>query len=431
MNSAQAARRRLWLALTFVSTLAATPLTFADPIPAPRIPATDFPITRYGAVPDGHTPATAAIQNAIAAASAAGGGVVHVPAGVFLTGPFTLASCIDLHLDAGAVLRLDDHLANYPIEKKRYQDAITAHEAHDLAISGSGTIDGQGAAWWTEFRRNPGMTHRPYLIKLMNCERVEVSGVTLQNSPMFHLVTTECTDVYLHDLEIHAPAKAPNTDGIDPSGWNYLITRCHIDTGDDNIAIKPCRNRTPGDRHFLVTDCRFDHGHGMSVGGGTAGGLDDLVVRHCTFADTDNGLRIKTHRGGGGLLQHVLYEDLTLTRVKNPIIIIDWYPESKAPKNPATEPAAPVDDLTPFNQDITLRNVTVTNCPYAGVIRGLPEAPIQRVRLENVHLSANTGFKVIHARDVQFVNSTITAASGPNLLIVDAQVTGLTPDSQP
>jgi len=390
--------------------------------------ATTFSIRDFGATGDGHTLDTSAIQKAVNTAAAAGGGTVLVPAGSFLTDPFTLASGIDFHLDAGAVLRIDNDLNRYPVSRKRYQDAITATDAHDLGISGTGVIDGQGAAWWQAFRDNPNMTHRPYLIKFLHCTRLKVTGVTLRNSPMFHLVTQNCTDVTIAGITIKSPEHAANTDGIDPSGWNFLITDCNIDTGDDDIAIKPApgSGRTPGNKHFVVKNCTFGHGHGMSVGGGSAGGLEDLLVDNCTFNQTDYGIRIKTVRGNGGLLKDCVYENLHLTAIqKSPISIMDYYPERNAPKDPATEAAAPVTDRTPYNQNILIQNVTATGCPNAGILRGLPEAPLDGITFSNVNLSAETGMTIYHARNVKFINSTITPVKGASLITHDATVSGL------
>jgi polygalacturonase len=306
-------------------------------------------------------------------------------------------------------------------------DSITASGAHDLEIGGEGTIDGQGKAWWAAFRADAKMTHRPYLIKLLNCTRVRVSGVTLSNSPMFHLVPQNCTDVTIQGITIHAPGNAPNTDGIDPSGWNFLIADCAIDTGDDDIAIKPAGGgRTPGDKNFTVRHCAFGHGHGCSVGSGSAGGLENLTVSDCTFNQTDYGIRIKTVRGNGGLLKNCIYENLKMTALtKSPISIIDYYPERNAPKDPATEAAEPVTSRTPLNENIIIRNVTATGCPNAGIIRGLPEAPINGLTFSNVTISAKIGMKIYHAKGVRFVGSKITVESGKVLTTFDAEVAGM------
>ncbi len=400
-------------------------LCAAQSIPLPVIPGAAFKITNFGAVGDSKTLDTSAIQKTIDAASRAGGGTVLVPAGKFLTGPFTLASGINLELAKDAVILISDDRMAYPVSQSRYVDAITARDAHDIKISGAGTIDGQGQSWWAAFRSDPGMTHRPYLIRFSRCQRVEIADVTLRNSPMFHLVPQNCTDVTIRGITILSPTNAPNTDGIDPSGWNFLIADCTIDTGDDNIAIKPTGERQPGNDNFLITGCRFLHGHGMSVGSGTAGGLDQLTVSNCAFVGTDSGIRIKTLRGNGGLLQNAICENLTMDAVKNPIYIIDWYPERNAPTNPATEKAEPVGPTTPFNKSIVIRNVTATNCLTAGVIRGLPEAPIADVLLTNVTISAETGMTIYHAKGIKFVASKINAHRGGNITAFDARIEGL------
>jgi len=402
----------------------------AQEIPLPVIPPTVFNITNYGAVGDGRKLNTTAIQKTIDACSAAGGGTVQVPAGKFLFGPITLASGINLHLDQGAILLMSDDMAAYPVKADRYQDCITVANGHDIEISGDGVIDGQGQAWWTAFMADlkapqQTMPHRPYMTKLSNCTRLRVSGVTLQNSPMFHLVTQNCTDVTIQNVTIKSPATAANTDGIDPSGWNYLITGCLIDTGDDNIAIKPTAGRTPGDNNFMVKNCAFMHGHGISIGSGTFNGLENLTVSNCTFVGTDSGIRIKTLRGNGGLLQNVTYENITMTNVGNPIYINDYYPERNAPKNPSAETAEPVTDRTPINKNITFRDLIVTNCPNAGTIRGLPEMPIAGMTFSNVNIAAKTGLKIYHARAVRFINSKITVESGKALTTYNAEVTGL------
>jgi polygalacturonase len=391
----------------------------------PTIPTNVFNVTQNGAIGDGKTMNTAAIQKTIDAAAKAGGGIVWIPEGKFLTDPFTLASGINLHLARGAVILISDDLTNYPVARNRYVDSITASDAHDLEISGEGAIDGQGQASWTAFRANPNMTHRPYMIKFSNCSRVRIQGVTLQNAPCFHLVPQNCTDLTIQNITIHSPATSPNTDGIDPSGWNYLVRDCTIDVGDDNIAIKPTNGRKPGTKNFLVVNCKFIHGHGMSIGSGTGGGIEDLVVRDCSFESTDSGIRIKTGRGTGGLLQNLLYENLTMNSVKNPIYIIDWYPERNAPKDPATEQAEPVTDRTPVNRNITIRNLTATNCPTAGTIRGLPEAPIESVTLSNVVIAGKSGMKIYHAKGIRFINSKVTAESGKTLTTFNAEVSGL------
>jgi polygalacturonase len=400
-------------------------LTASAQTPAlPDIPTNTYSVVQLGAVGDGHTLNTAAIQNAIATVGATGGTLVF-PAGKYLTGPFTLTNRLNLHLDRDAVILISDDLDAHPVAGKRYVDCIYAADGHDIAITGDGTIDGQGAAWWKAFDADPAMTHRPFLVKIDNCSRVLISDVTLRNSPMFHLVPQHCTDVTIRHVTIKSPANTHNTDGIDPSGWNYLITGCTIDDGDDNIAIKPADDRKPGDKNFLVTGCTFLHGHGMSIGSGSHGGLENLVVSNCTFNGTAAGIRIKTGRTVGGRLHNITYEDLSMNNVKNAISIIDFYPERNAPKDPAAEKPQPVTTRTPFVDGIIIRDVTATNCPSAGTIRGLPEAPVTDVSFSNVHISAVTGLKIYHARNIRFSQSAIISKTGKAVTTIDAEVSGL------
>jgi len=408
--------------LAFLLPLSAHAQTSPAPPPAlPVIPTKTFSVADDGAVGDGKTLDTAALQKAIDAVARAGGGTLLLPPGKYLTGPLVLTSNLNLQLAKGAVLLISDNLATYPQDSHGYQSSLTAAHAHDLEISGQGIIDGQGEAWWKAFEADKAMTHRPYLIKLERCNRVLITGVTLQNSPMFHLVPYRCADVTIRGVTITAPATAHNTDGIDPSGTHYLIDGCTIDTGDDNIAIKP--GGAEINQNFTITHCDFRHGHGLSIGSGTEGGLDHLSVTDCTFEGTTAGIRIKTLRGHGGLLQNLTYDRLTMTGVQNPIEIVDYYP--KLPATPTADPAQPVTPLTPQFAAITIKNLISTKSPNAGTIWGLPEMPISGITFTNVHLSAALGLKIVHARDIHFSDSDIKTDSGPKLILSDAQPTGL------
>jgi polygalacturonase len=387
----------------------------------PVIPDKTFSVTDYGAVGDCTTMNTAALQKAIDAVSQAGGGTLTVPAGKFLTGPLTLASSMNLQLAKDAVLLISNDMATYPSENSRCQNCVSANDAHDIEISGEGTIDGQGAVWWKAFRANNAMTHRPYMVSLSHCTRVEVTGVTLTNSPMFHLVPGRCTDVTIKGVTIIAPPDSPNTDGIDPSGSNYLIDGCTIDTGDDNIAVKPAS--TEKDQNYTITNCKFLRGHGMSLGSGSDGGIENMTVSNCTFDGTTSGIRIKTGRGKGGLVRNITYDHLTMTKVKIPVNIADYYP--KPPSTPTEDPAQAVTPLTPTFAAITISNVTSTGSPSAGLIWGLPEMPITGITFNNVHISAAKGLTVVHAHDIHFSNSDITVESGDKLILSDAEATGL------
>jgi polygalacturonase len=397
----------------------------------PRIPNATFNITDYGAVGDGKTLCTDAITKTIAAAESAGGGIVEIPPGKFLTGPFALASNLNLHLDSGATLVFSDQRKDFKLVDDGYENCITAHDCHDLEITGSGTIDGQGKSWWDEFSKfkhgdaGQAPPHRPYLIIVINCTRFMVQGVTLTNSPMFHLVPRTCQDVTIDSVNIKAPALSPNTDGIDPSGWNFLISRCTIDTGDDNIALKPrpVPNHSASCENFLIEYCRFIHGHGMSIGGGSYGGVRNMTVRNCSFEDTDSGVRLKSGRDRGGLAENLTYQNLTMKRVKTSIFITSYYPI--IPDYPDLDPAQKITGRTPIWRNIVIDHVSSEDGITSVRILGLGEMPVQDVALSNVRITSQKPMQIIHAHAVTFTNSHVTNTSGQPNQLVDAQVKGL------
>ena len=394
--------------------------------PKPTIPNATFDITAYGAVGDGTTDNSAAIQATINAANAAGGGIVVVPAAPkpYECGPITLASNLNLQIQNGATLQCIAY-SRYPLNGSAYVNFISAIDVHDIEISGAGTIDGQGADWWTAFNANDSMPHRPYLIKLSPCTTVYVHDVTLSNSPMFHLAI-KALNVTIDGITISAPASAPNTDGIDPSGSNYLIEHCTISTGDDNIALKP-GNDACG--NFTITDCTFGTGHGLSVGGQTNYGLDSLNVSHCTFTGTTNGIRLKANRTNGGLVQNLLYSDITMDKVSYPILITSYYEQTFS----ATDSSQPVTSTTPVWKNITIRNLVSTNSTSAAItLQGLPEMPIQNLTFAHAVFTGTKNFSITHAHGVNFFNTSYNgAATGLVTSPVDATIFHLTITAQP
>jgi hypothetical protein len=439
------------LLLTFTSALS---LPFASSASAQAVLPENFTVAQpqiaqhtikfsdFGAVADGKTLNTDAFKKAVAAIDQQGGGKVEIPAGTYLTGPFKLTNNIELHLADGATIKFTDDRSQFKLTDGGYEICLSAENCHDIAITGKGIIDGSGQSWWSEFRAYQDITrgktkppagtkpaplpHRPYLIWLNNCSRLLLKDVTLTNSPMFHFVPKDCHDVTIDSVTITAPDTSPNTDGIDPSGSNYHIFNCTIDTGDDNIALKPhpAPEGHAGCENFLIEHMIFRHGHGMSIGGGSHGGVRNMLVRDCTFENTDAGVRMKAGRDRGGIVEHLTYENLQMTDVKTPINIISYYPS--VPSDLANDSAQPITDHTPIWKDLVIHNLTATGANLGCQIVGLAEQHAQNILLENVNISSNgVPCQIIHADDIKFVNSKITGAPGTPNQIVDSKVEGL------
>jgi polygalacturonase len=403
-------------------------------------PAKIYQIKDFGAKGDGKTLDTAAIQKALDACGAAGGGTVRLTPGTYLSQPLTLRNRTTLLLEAGAKLQATDAESDFAGDKPgSFIPFIAGRNLADVAILGPGVIDGAGARWWVPAeearRKTPGYTlPRPNLIVLTGCKNVRLQDVTLQNSPKFHFVPAECEDVLVTNVTVTAPPRSPNTDAVDPSASRrVLITKCRIDVGDDNVAIKAGRKVEGHEfacEDITVTDCTFLHGHGMSIGSETAGGVRNVLVRNCTFENTENGLRIKSQRGKGGLVENITYTDISMTNVNPAITFTCYYMNNSKgdPVQPAVPPKdspQPATDRTPLYRHILLRNVTATCPEAAGTIIGLPESRIQDVVLENVKISAAKGLTVRNASGVKLEGSAIMPREGPPLLNENAEVVDL------
>ena len=401
-----------------------------------------FEVRQFGAKGDGKTLDTAALQKALDECGQAGGGVVRIPAGTYLSQPLEMRSKTTLLLEEGATLKATDDPKDYLPANVKWEDILAGRskgpftnflsgkKLEDVTITGKGTIDGSGARWWEpaeEARRKvSGYTlPRPNLVRLLGCKNVKVTGITLQNSPKFHLVPEDCEDVLIEGVTILAPEGAANTDAIDPSVCRRVkITKCLIDVGDDNVAIKSGK-KVPGREYacedITITDCVFKHGHGMSIGSETRGGVRNVTVRHCQFEGTENGIRIKSDRGRGGLVDNIVYEDLTMKDVVGAITITSYYP-----KIPATDSAQPVTAETPKYQNIRIANLKASSTKSAGVIVGLPESQMRNVTLENVEIAAaKAGLTIRNAGGVRLKNVSVTAKEGPPFVVQDAEVEGL------
>jgi polygalacturonase len=389
---------------------------------APAAAATCDP-AQYGAKADGATRDTAAIQAAIDACAAEGGGTVTLTHGTYVSAPIMLKSNVTLDVAAGATLLGSPDHGDYPattvFRAPGMQSLISATNAHDFAITGAGTIDGNGKSWWTDAngKRPSGVmgqiVFRPRLIVFDHCRHVRLTGVTVQNSPSWQIVPYYSDDVTISRIRVLAPPDSPNTDAIDPFASSHvMIDHVTADTGDDNIAIKSGAINSPGPddpaRDITITDCTFLHGHGLSIGSELAGGAQDIHAEHITFTGTDQGIRIKANRDRGHDVSNISFKNITMIAVKTAILISEYYPSVEPPAGNAP---APVGRLTPFFHDITIENVTATGGKVAAVVYGLPESQVKGLVLRHVWLVAEKGMVISDAEAV-LDDVKVTAAQG-------------------
>lgn len=387
----------------------------------PQIPERTFTLTDFGAVADGHTLNTIAFKSAIAAVEKAGGGRLVVPKGIFRTGPFALCSNLDLHLEEGAVIQAPETFEELGLPNpasfanqqelsakfKTPDPLIHGRELHDVALTGTGVVDGSGQHWWDwserASRAHPGrlIVRRPFLVALTDCRRVHVADVTLRNSAMFHLVPQNIDDLTIERVKVRAPFNAPNTDAIDPGpGRNFLIRDCDIDTGDDDIVIKS------GATNVLIENCTIKHGHGISIGSGTTVGIHNMLVRHCTFDGGDNGVRIKSMIGAGGPVENIRYSDIHMKNVRDAIVLDLNYVDNNKP-NYKGDPKK-----VPSITNILLDHITIESAVNAGKIIGLPQSPITNITLQDVSITAEKDLVIKDADHPHFINVTKTIKPG-------------------
>lgn len=405
-----------------------------------------YNVKDFGAAGDGVTLDTTAIQKALNACGKAGGGTVEFPSGIYLSRPLKLRNATTVELDAGATLMAVTNPSDFMKTPGNWLKAkgsdfipfISGKDLTDAGFIGGGTIDGSGAAWWPEAERAreriPGYTlPRPNLIVLERCRNVYMANITLQNSPKFNFVPDECEGVVVSNVTILAPERSPNTDGIDPSdSRDVLITKCHIDNGDDDVAIKAghrLAGRQFASEDIRVTDCTFLHGHGMSIGSETLGGVRDVTVSNCVFCGTENGIRIKSRRGKGGLVEDIVYEDIRMTNV-DPAVTFSCFYASNSAKDPIPKAAPREDEAqtgtggegTPMFRDIHVTNLTATCQRDAGIIEGLPESAISNVVFDHVEISAVSGMKIENAEAVRMKHVQITVQEGEPFILKNARI---------
>ncbi|KAJ3689643.1 hypothetical protein LUZ61_018807 [Rhynchospora tenuis] len=298
-------------------------------------------IKDFGAVGDGKTSNTDAFKKAVAALSKhekKGGGMLVVPAGKWLTGPFNLTSHFTLFLDKGAVILASNNMSDYPLiaplksygrgrdePGPRYSNFIFGSNLTDVVITGNnGTIDGQGQMWWDKYHADELKYTRGYLLELMYSDNILVSNVTFVNSPSWNLHPVYCKNVIFSGVTVLAPIDSPNTDGIDPdSSTEVRIEDCYIVSGDDCIAIKsgwdeygiavamPSQNIS-----VRRLTCISPTSAVIALGSEMSGGIQNIRIEDITAINSESGIRIKSGVGRGGFVKNIFLRNMNLYTIK-------------------------------------------------------------------------------------------------------------------
>jgi polygalacturonase len=423
-----------------------------------------FNVMNYGARADGSASSTEAIRSAIDAAKAAGGGTVYFPPGKYVTGPIELASDLTLDFDAGATLRFP--ATQLPFTQGREQGVecltpvplIGGHDLHNVTITGRGLLttdntewlklmprqnasgDDPGTAFGTNWEhllqdlevRTPAPDEdyqkaapelRPSFLRFMNCTNVLVEGVHFVGSSMWtvHLLYTDNAVVRNVIIETYPGV---HTDGIAvDSSRNVRISDCYIDTGDDGIVIKSGKD-ADGRRvnrpteNVSIANCTVHHAHGaVTLGSEISGGIRNVVADNITCDGTQIGIRIKSRRGRGGVVEDVRFNNWTMQNVGTAIDVTSYY-LMEGEKKAAEEP---VSDRTPRFRNIAISHVTIDHARQAIDIEGLPEMPVSGLRISDVIGSAKIGMRGSFADALELHDVWMDAESGPAFQLHDTK----------
>ncbi len=443
-------------------------------------------IVQYGAKPDGVSLNTKAINEAIAACSAKGGGVVLIPNGFWLTGPIKLQSNVNLHLEKNALVLFSKNFDDYKIIEGNYEGVPSAKNEspimgtnlQNIAITGKGVIDGNGDVWrmvgrnalteseWKDKVASGGIVSddgkmwypsekakkadlekkspvlgpgvkledfasikdflRPNLIVLTGCKNVLLEGVTFQNSPAWNVHPLMCENLTLRNLFIKNPDYARNGDGADiESCKNVLVENCIFDVGDDAICIKSGkdeegRKRGVPTENMIVRNNTVYKGHGgFVVGSEMSGGARNIFVYDCTFMGTDKGLRFKTTRGRGGVVENIYIKDINMVDIVHEAIYFDMYYWVKPPKENEVVEVPKVTEATPIFRNIYMENIVCNGAQKGVFVRGIPEMPVSNIHMKNLVLNTDIGVEIKDAKGIYLKNCDFRTKSGKEIIYIE------------
>ena len=412
-----------------------------------------FNILDYGAHRDASAPSTTAFRDAIQAAAKAGGGTVYVPPGQYTSGAVEMVSNLTLFIDAGANIRFLADRSLYPMVPSRFEGTETrapaamigGYKLENITITGRGTLTADNAEWrklmgsdpvwrtaWMnvigllekkqpvpdELRHTAEMSLRTDFIRPVESKNVLIEGIHIKGGPMWVLHPLYSENVVIRNVLVESFPGA-NTDGVDVDSCRHVrISDSYFDTGDDAICLKSGKdvdgrrvNRPTED--VAITNCTIHRGHGAVVlGSETSGGIRNVVASNIVAQGTDRGIRIKSTRGRGAVIENIRFDNWIIEDTPNPAIEVTNY-YTRAPEEPVSE-------RTPIFRNIAIANVTINRCRTAVSIEGLPEMPVEGLRLSDIIATAKEGLRAFNTKGLELHNVRIDAETGIPFLIRDS-----------
>lgn len=483
----------LMLTLATVSMAQATNNPYSGvPFDMPQVVRPTFPdyeanIVDWGAVSDGKTLCTEAINNAITHVNEQGGGTVVIPAGLWYTGVIELKSNVRLHTEYGAMILFTSDLNAYKIidtsfeglDTRRCQSPIYARNAHNIAITGYGTFDGSGEDWrpvkkskvtsnqWKALLKKADITNekkniwypseesrrgaelcydfnvpdnintdaewenikrwlRPTLLNFIACDTVLLENATFKNSPAWCLHPLMCTHLTIDGVKVNNPWYAQNGDALDiESCRNVLVVNSIFDAGDDAICIKSGkdadgRRRATPCENVIIRNNTVLHGHGgFVVGSEMSGGARNIFISDCNFIGTDVGLRFKSTRGRGGVVENIYISNIVMTNIPEEPLLFDLFYGKKGKETADSVP--PVSEETPIFRDIHIKNIVCRGAGRAMYFNGLPEMKIKNISIDDVTIiNAQSGIVINHAKNITITNTRVEPLQGDVLTLRNA-----------
>ena len=472
-----------------------------EAVTLPEIPDLSVDLRDFGAVGDGLTLNSEAFSKAISHLEAAGGGHLVVPDGIWLTGPITLKSNIDLHVTPDAVILFSPERDLYPIietvfeglDTRRCISPVNADGARNISITGGGTIDGSGDSWrqvkrskmapsqWKSLLSSGGFTNskgdvwypdssswrgslvsdsfnvpqglesdeewesvktylRPVMIGLKECTNVLLKDVTFQNSPCWNIHPLMCRNVTVDNITVRNPSYSQNGDGIDiDSCEGVVIVNSTFDVGDDAICIKSGkdedgRRRARPTRNLIVDNCTVYRGHGgFVVGSEMSGGVSNISVTRCRFLGTDVGLRFKSCRGRGGVVENIYVSGITMMDIPAEPLLFDLHYGGKSAVESAEDgdgtgydiEMMPVDETTPEFRNIHINGIVCSGSSRAMYFNGIPEKNISGITVTDCLISSRRGADIRYSDGVVLRDVGIRQEEGPGFSFANCRSVSL------